>query len=182
MATREEALKLIAEKGQSPNIIKHLISVGAAMRSLAHHFGEDEDRWELAGILHDADYNLTPVERHGYESASWFEDQIDDEIKNAVIAHNFSNNKVEPASRMAWALYSVDNLAGLIVAAALVRPDKKLASLTTESVLKRFKEPSFAKGANRGEITACEKIGLSLPEFTELALTGVKAVAGELGL
>lgn len=182
MVTRAEALKVIEERGQSPNIIKHLISVGGAMRSLAAHFGEDPDRWEIAGILHDADYNLAPLEHHGFESADWFAEQIDDEIRNAVIAHNFSNNKVEPASRMAWSLYAVDNLAGLIIAAALVRPDKKLDGLATESVLKRFKEPSFAKGANREEILACEKVGLSLPEFTTLSLSGIKELAGPLGL
>ena len=182
MVTRDEAIKLITEKGQSPNIIKHLVSVGAAMRSLAEHFHEDPDRWELAGILHDADYNLAPIEKHGYESAAWFSGKIDPEIENAVIAHNFSHNGVAPKSRMAWALYSVDNLAGLIIAAALVRPDKKLDGLTTESVLKRFKEPSFAKGANRSEIAACTKVGLALPKFTEISLSGIKAVAGELGL
>lgn len=182
MISRDEALKVIEGKGQSPNIVKHLISVGGAMRELASHFGEDSDRWEVAGILHDADYNLAPLERHGFESADWFAGRIDDEIKNAVIAHNFANNKVEPSSLMAWALYAVDNLAGLIIAAALVRPDKKLAGLTVESVLKRFKEHSFAKGANREEILACEKVGLSLPEFTEITLTGIKKLAGPLGL
>lgn len=182
MVSREEALQVTAEKGQSPNIIKHLISVGGAMRSLADHFKENADQWELAGILHDADYNLAPLDQHGYASVEWFKDRVNPEIERAVISHNFTNNGVEPQGKMGWALYSVDNLAGLIIAAALVRPDKKLSGLTTDSILKRFKEPSFAKGANRGEIMACQKLDLTLPEFTEISLRGIKDLAGPLGL
>lgn len=182
MITRAEALQVISDKGQSPNIVKHLISVGGAMKALARHFGENEAEWELAGILHDADYNLAPLERHGYEAADWFKGQIPEEVAQAVISHNYANNKVQPQGKIGWAVYSVDNLAGLIIAAALVRPDKKLAGLTTESVLKRFREPSFAKGANREEILACDKLGLRLEQFTELALGGIKGLAGELGL
>lgn len=182
MITRDEALQIITEKGQSPNIVKHLISVGGAMRSLASHFEENEEEWELAGILHDADYNLAPLERHGFESAEWFKDEIPEPVAKAVISHNYANNGVKPEGRIGWAVYSVDNLAGLIIAAALVRPDKKLAGLTTESVLKRFKETSFAKGANREEILACRELGLTLEEFTEISLNGIKELAGELGL
>jgi len=182
MISRAEALAIIAAKGQSSNIIKHLISVGGAMKALARHFGENEAEWELAGILHDADYNLAPLDRHGYEAVEWFKGQIPDAVARAVISHNFAGNGVSPEGKIGWAVYSVDNLAGLIIAATLVRPDKKLAGLTTESVLKRFREPSFAKGANREEIKACEKLGLSLEEFTEISLEGIKALAGELGL
>jgi hypothetical protein len=182
MITRGEALKVISEKGQNPNIVKHLISVGGAMRELAKHFGGNEDEWELAGVLHDADYNLAPIERHGHEAVSWFEGGLNPEIDRAVISHNFANNGVEPEGKMGWSLYAVDNLAGLIIAAALVRPDKKLDGLTIESVLKRFREPSFAKGANREEIVTCEKIGLNLEQFIEISLRGIKPLAGELGL
>lgn len=182
MVTRDEALKVISGKGQSPNIIKHLISVGGAMRYLATHFKEDGDSWEIAGILHDADYNLAPLTRHGYEAVDWFKGKLSPEIERAVISHNFANNGVEPQGRMGWALYSVDNLAGLIIAAALVRPDKKLAGLTAQSVLKRFGETGFAKGADREEIKACSKLGLSLEEFTSISLDGIKSLAVELGL
>lgn len=182
MISKAEALKVISAKGQSPNIIKHLLSVGAAMRALAAYFKEDGDSWEIAGILHDADYNLAPLPRHGYEAVDWFKGELNPEIERAVISHNFANNGVEPQGQMGWALYSVDNLAGLIIASALVRPDKKLDGLTVESVLKRFSETSFAKGANREEIKACSKLGLSLEEFTRISLSGIKAIAGDLGL
>jgi predicted hydrolase (HD superfamily) len=182
MITTDDALKLIKEKGQSENIVKHLLSVGAAMRSLALHFGEDHDRWQLAGIIHDADYNIAPLDRHTYVTLEWFQGQLDPEIEQAVLAHNWVNNGVKPVSRMDWALYSVDNLAGLIIAAALVRPDKKLAGLTVKSILKRFNETSFAKGANRDEIRSCQELSLELPEFIGIALSGIQAIAGELGL
>lgn len=182
MISKPDVLKTISGKGQSPNIVKHLISVGGAMRALAAHFKENEDSWELAGLLHDADYNLAPLDRHGYEAASWFEGKISPEIERAVVSHNFANNGVKPEGKMGWALYSVDNLAGLIIASALVRPDKKLDGLTAESVLKRFHEPSFAKGANREEIKSCSKLGLGLEEFVVISLKGIKALAGELGL
>ncbi len=182
MITREAALKVIADQGQSPNIIKHLIAVGGAMRSLAAHFGENADEWELAGIAHDADYNLAPLERHGYAATEWFQGQLTPEQKRAVISHNFKLNNVSPEGKMGWSLYAVDNLAGLIVAATLVLPDKKLSSLTAESVLKRFREPSFAKGADREEIQACREIGLSLEEFVHVSLRGIQALADQLGL
>lgn len=180
--TKEETLKFIRGQGQSENIVKHLISVGAAMRSLAKHFGEDADAWELAGLIHDADYNLVPMERHTRQTEEWFKDKVSPEVIHAVLAHYRESTKVEPESKMDWALYSVDNLAGLIVASALVRPDKKLSSLTAESVEKRFYERSFAKGANREEILECKNLGLELSEFISLALSGVQQVADELGL
>lgn len=182
MISKEEVLKTISAKGQSPNIIKHLISVGGAMRALAAHFKEDENCWELAGLLHDADYNLAPLDRHGYEAVDWFKGNLTPEIERAVISHNFANNGVRPEGNMGWALYSVDNLAGLIIASAMVRPDKKLDGLTAESVLKRFHESSFAKGANREEIKSCLELGLDLEEFVALSLRGIKALAVELGL
>lgn len=182
MISKPLVLKTISGKGQSPNIIKHLISVGGAMRALAVYFKEDEDSWELAGLIHDADYNLAPLDRHGYEAASWFEGMLSPEIERAVISHNFASNGVRPEGKMGWALYSVDNLAGLIIAAALVRPDKKLEGLTVESVLKRFGETSFAKGVSREEIKACSKLGINLEEFTSISLNGIKDVAGDLGL
>ncbi|HET7713157.1 MAG TPA: HD domain-containing protein [Patescibacteria group bacterium] len=182
MVSKDEVLKVISQKGQSPNIIKHLLAVGGAMRALAEHFNEDMDQWEIAGILHDADYNLAPLDRHGYEAVEWFKGQLAPDIERAVISHNFANNGVEPQGKMGWALYSVDNLAGLIIASALVRPDKKLEGLTAESVLKRFGETSFAKGANREEIKACSKIGLDLKEFVDISLRGINSLAGDLGL
>jgi len=182
MITKTDALRLIKDRGQSPNIVKHLITVGGAMRALAEHFGEDPKRWEMAGIVHDADYNIVPISEHTGATLSWFNGQLDSEIERAVTTHNYKNNGQIPESKMGWALYAVDNLAGLIVAATLVRPDKKLSGLTAESVKKRFNETSFAKGADREEIGSCSELGLSLDEFIEITLQGIKPLAQEVGL
>jgi uncharacterized protein len=180
--TKQEALQFIRDHGQSENMIRHLISVGAAMRSLANHFQLNADDWEIAGIIHDADYTLVPMECHTTQTAEWFKDKVSDEVLHAVLAHFRETTKVDPESKIDWALYSVDNLAGLIIASTLVRPDKKLSSVTSESVVRRFHEKSFARGANREEILECKNLGLSLEEFVFLALSGVQSVAGELGL
>jgi predicted hydrolase (HD superfamily) len=182
MMTKQETLNFIREKGQSENIIKHLISVGAAMRALAEYFHENAEDWEIAGFIHDADYNLVPIKRHTYQTEEWFKEQVNPEVIQAVHAHFPDGTGVQPESKMDWALYSVDNLAGLIVASALIRPDKKLAGLTTESVLKRFNEKSFARGANREEIIECKNLHLSLEEFISIVLPGVQKQASELGL
>lgn len=182
MINSPDAIKLIRDKGQSENIIKHLLTVGAAMRGLATHFGENPDEWELAGVVHDADYNLVPLEQHTFGTREWFQGQLTTEIEQAVAAHNFKNNGLKPQTRFDWALYSVDNLAGLIVAAALVRPDKKLSGLTVDSVLKRYRQPSFAKGADRDEIASCHELGLTLEEFVNIVLPSIQAIAAEVGL
>jgi putative nucleotidyltransferase with HDIG domain len=180
--SRDDALKLITEKGQSPNIVKHLIAVAAAMGALAEHFGEDPKKWEMAGLLHDADYNIVPLSEHTVATVRWFKGQIDPDIEQAIRSHNVKNNGLQPKTRMDWALYSVDNLAGLIIASALVLPNKKLAELSASSVLKRFREPSFAKGADREEIKACQNLGLSVPEFVAIVLPAIKAIASQLEL
>lgn len=180
--TKQEALAFIRSQGQSENILKHLISVGAAMRALATHFHENKDDWEMAGLIHDADYNLVPMERHTRQTEEWFQNKVSPAAIHAVLAHYPDGTGVPPESKMDWALFSVDNLAGLIIASALVRPDKKLSGLTTDSVLKRFAEKSFAKGANREEIVECKNLDLSLEEFTEIALSGIQKVDEELGL
>ena len=182
MISKDAALLLIRQHGQSEGIIKHLLTVGAAMRSLATHFGASEDEWELAGLVHDADYNLVPLERHTLGTMEWFAGQLTPDIEQAVTRHNFKNNGHQPVTKMDWALYSVDNLAGLIVASTLVRPDKKLSGLTVQSVLKRYRETSFAKGADREEIASCSELGLTLEEFVGIVLPGIQAIADEVGL
>ena len=180
--TKPETIQFIRSQGQSENILKHLISVGAAMRALAEHFNENTDDWEMAGLIHDADYNLVPIDRHTRQTAEWFKGKISPEVEQAVFAHYPDGTGIKPQTKMDWALYSVDNLAGLIVASVLVRPDKKLSGLTTESVLKRFNERSFARGANRDEIVECQNLGITLEEFIGIVLPGIQKVAPELGL
>lgn len=181
---KEEALKLVQEKIQNQNLVKHCLAVEACMRVLARNFDEDEEKWGLTGLLHDIDYEETKdaPEKHSLIGAEMLEKLgLDKEICEAVKTHNEAHG-IAPETKMAKALYSVDPLTGLIVASTLVMPSKKIADLTPENVLNRFKEKSFAKGANREIIKKCEDIELSLEEFVEIGLKAMQTISENLGL
>ena len=180
--TREKALELVKSKVKTKNLIKHMLAVESIMRKLATHLGEDPELWGLTGLLHDLDYDQTvdDSQRHSLLTAEWLKDyDVDDRIIYAIKSHP---KKVEPKSKMDWSLFATDPLSGLIVAAALMHPTKKLKNVTVEFVLNRFKEKRFAAGASRDDIKACEEIGLPLEKFVELALEGMKEIDKELGL
>lgn len=184
--TREEALRLIEELGVSPNIKKHLLANEAIMRHLAKKMEPNRvEDWGLAGLLHDADYEYTQKDpsKHPLVVAQKLrEKKADQDIIEAILGHS-NETGVERKTLMAKALYAGDNMAGLITAATLVRPDKKLEGLSSESILKRFKESSFAKGAKRDEIITCEsELNINLDEFASLCLEAMKGVSDQLGL
>ena len=179
---REEALGLVKSKVKGKNLIKHMLAVEAIMKRVAEHLDEDVEMWTLTGLLHDLDYDETvnDFDRHSLLTCEWLKDyHLDERILHAIKAHP---EKVEPRSKMDWTLFAADPLSGLIVAAALMHPSKKLKEVTAEFILNRFKEKRFAAGANRENIKACEKIGLSLEEFVKLALEGMQSIDEELGL
>ena len=179
---REEALSLIKSKVKNVNLIKHMLATEAVMEVLAKNLGEDENLWGLAGLLHDVDYDQTVDEphRHGLLGAEWLgELGVDIRIIQAVKSHP---GHIPPQSKMDWALYAVDPLTGLIVASALMHPSRRLRGMDKGFVLKRFKEKRFAAGANREQIKQCEKLGLSLNEFVDIALRAMRKVADEIGL
>lgn len=181
---REEALNLVKEKIKNENLVKHCLAVEACMRALAEKFGEPSDKWALAGLLHDIDYEETKdnPEKHSLNGAKMLEELgLDKEIVEAVKTHNEMHG-IAPESKMAKALYSVDPLTGLIVASVLVLPSKKISDLTPENVLNRFKEKAFARGANREIINKCLDLNLDLKEFVEICLKAMQGIAGELGL
>lgn len=155
------------------------------MRALARHFGENEEVWATAGLLHDIDYEKSKGEASVHSklgSEMLKELGFDEEICDAVLTHNEFHG-VEPASLMAKALFCVDPLTGLIVAATLVLPSKKLNELKVENVLNRFLEKSFAKGANREIIAKCERLlGLDLEKFVGIILEAMQKISAELGL
>lgn len=180
--TRDEALEWVKSEIKAPNLIKHIISVEAGCRRLAEHFGEDPEFWGMAGLLHDLDYELTlhSPERHTWLAAEWLREKgFDETLIHAVMAHA---EAVKPESKLDWALYSVDPTTGLIVAAALMHPSKKLAGLDVPFLMKRFKEKRFAAGARRESIAACSNLGLTLEEFLGLNLEGMTRISDELGL
>ena len=181
---RDEALQLVKEKIKNENLVKHCLAVEVCMKELAKHFNEDEEKWTLAGLLHDIDYEETKdnPQKHSLVGAEMLEEMgLDKEIIEAVKTHNEMHG-IAPETKMAKALFAVDPLTGLVVAAALVLPKRKLANLTTENILNRFKEKAFARGANREIISKCSDIGLNLEEFVGICLKAMQGISGELGL
>lgn len=159
-----------------------MLAVEVCMKRLAEHFGEETETWARAGLLHDIDYDQTKDDfsKHGIIAAEILKERgCSDAVISAVKAHAL---KKEIENRMEGALYAVDPLTGLIAAAALMRPDRKIASADTAFILRRFSESRFAAGANRDQIRTCEKIGLPLEKFIELSLEAMKQIASDLGL
>lgn len=182
--TRDELVAEVARRVTNKNLFKHILAVEAVMRRLARYFGEDEERWGSAGLLHDIDYEETKDDPHAHsiksaEIAARL--GFDEEIVDAVRAHNEIHG-FPRETRMAKALYSADPLTGLIVASALISPSKKLAGIDTQFVMNRMGEKSFARGANREAIKACAELGLSVEEFVSLALEAMQGISEELGL
>lgn len=179
---RGQALNLLKQKLKNKNLFKHCLAAEACLKELAHHFGEDEDIWSIAGLLHDIDYEETfnDPAHHGLISAEILEKEgLSSDIIYAIKVHA---GHFTPKSKLDWALFATDPLTGLIVASALMHPDKKLQSLDPDFVLRRFKEKRFAAGANREQISTCKNLGLELEQFIQICLEGMKKISSELGL
>lgn len=180
--TRPEALDLIQSEIANDNLIKHMLAVEAIMEELACHCGEDPEVWGIAGLLHDIDLGRTKGDMaiHGLVGADILRDMnIAEDIVHSVMAHA---GKAPCVGKMDKALFAADPLTGLIVAAALIHPDRKLNSIDTAFVVNRFKEKGFARGARRDDILVCESIGIDLPEFVSIGLQAMSEIADELGL
>jgi putative nucleotidyltransferase with HDIG domain len=181
---RSDALSLLQSKVSNQNLIKHSFAVEAIMRALARHFDEDVELWGLAGLLHDIDYDITKEDptTHSKLGAEMLADlDLDPRIVYAVRAHNDYHGDPRH-SLLDRSLFCCDPLTGLITAGALIRPEKRLAPLTPEFILKRFGEKGFARGANRETIRMCSDIGMSLDEFVALGLEAMQGISADLGL
>jgi putative nucleotidyltransferase with HDIG domain len=182
---REKALNLLKENLKNQNLIKHSLAVEAGMMALAKYFKENEEKWAIAGLLHDIDYEKTKGDPnlHSKIGAKILEEMgLDKEICEAILTHNEAHG-ILPLTKMAKALFCLDPLTGLIVAATLVLPSKKLNDLKADNVLNRFKEKSFARGANREIIKKCEEyLGLPLEKFVEIVLKAMQEISEQLGL
>jgi len=196
---RQEAYKTLTKLIKNQNLIKHHLACEAVMKVLYRKFTlpanqnpQDEEKWGIVGLLHDADYELTRnhPEKHTLVLQEKIGSKLPQDVMYAIMSHNFSNNKVLPKSAMDWSIYCTDELTGLIIASTLVnpaspagRPDKKLASVTTDFIINRFNEPSFARGANRDQILACEdKLGIPIRDFIDISLKAMQLISNELGL
>ena len=182
--TREEAMESVRANVENASLIKHMLASEAVMRALARHLGEDEEEWGLTGLLHDIDIELVGdnFADHGRVGADLAAELgASPEVCHAIMCHNWTND-IPCVYMLDSALLCTDPLTGLVTAAALVRPDKKLAGLTVESLLKRFGERRFAAGASREQIAFCSAIGLNLEEFIGIGLEAMKGIAVELQL
>ena len=181
---RAQALKAVTDNVKNQNLVRHMLAAEAIMRALARRFGEDEEEWGLAGLLHDIDLEILAgdLTNHSKLSAEIVQKMGGSPaMVHAIICHNEAHG-VACRSRMDQALYCADPLTGLITAGALIRPEKKLAVVEASSIRKRFKEKSFAAGANREQIATCAALGLTLEEFIALGLSAMQAISNELGL
>jgi putative nucleotidyltransferase with HDIG domain len=183
MITREEALRRIKKHVKNRNLVKHMIAVSAIMHGLAERLGEDPDLWTAVGMLHDIDYEEVgdDWDRHGLVSADMVADALPDEGLHAIKAHN-PRTGFDAKSKMDVALMAADALSGLVVATALMMPDKKLATVKVRSLRRKFKDSSFARGVSRENLMRCEELGISFDEFLSIGLTSMQAVSDELGL
>jgi len=180
--SREVAHQLVLDRIGKNNLLKHILAVEVAMRRLAEHLKEDVAYWGLTGLVHDLDYNETRNDeaRHAFLTTEWLaEYDLPDEMVHAIHAHP---GHVPCRSRLDWALYSVDPATGFIVACALMHPSKKLASIDTDFMLRRFKEKRFAAGASRENMAACSNLGLELGEFLALVHESMLTISDQLGL
>jgi uncharacterized protein len=180
--SRDTAFSLVLEKIGNNNLLKHILAVEAGMRKLAEQFGEDTEYWGLTGLVHDLDYNETKDDapRHTYLTEEWLgQYHLPQEMLYAIHAHP---GHVPCRSRLDWALYTVDPTTGFLVACALMHPQKKLAVLDAEFLLRRFKEKRFAAGATRENIAACSNLGLELDQFLMLVRDGMMTISPQLGM
>ena len=184
MITRDEALEMLKSNVQAENMLKHSLASEAVMRAIAKHLERNEDEWGIAGLLHDIDVEITNADqhKHGPYAEKLLKGKVTDEMLDAIVMHNEVATGKDRCTEFQHALAAGETITGLITATTLVYPDKKLASVKTKSVTKRMKQKAFAASVKRENILECEKIGMPLPEFANLAVNAIRSVSYELGL
>jgi len=183
--TRDEAEALLRRYVKTERMLDHSFASEAVLRALARRLGRDEEKWGLAGLLHDIDIEVVggDLTRHGCEAVRILtEAGIDTEIIDAVQMHNEAVCGVARSTEFQHALAAGETVTGLVVATALVYPDRKIAGVKVKSITKRMKERAFAASVNRETIRECEKVGLPLDEFVGIALSAMQGIAGRIGL
>lgn len=192
---KEDAIKLLNEMIKSPNLIRHGLAVEAIMKSLCKYLKEkhpelpesefNEEEWGVVGLLHDADYELVEKDpkRHTVVTGEKLRELgVSERIIEGIRAHHWGVKPIRE-NIMEKAVFCADDSSGLITACALVQPEKKLATVKLESVIKKFKNPSFASGAKREQILSCEKdLEIPLDKFMGIALKAMQDISSELGL
>ncbi|HEX5520498.1 MAG TPA: HD domain-containing protein [Longimicrobiaceae bacterium] len=181
---RDAALALMHRYVESESLRRHMYSVEAACRAYARRFGEDEELYGLAGLLHDFDYEQRPDDHPLPGAEILREEGYPEELVHAILAHGYpERSDVEPTTRLDRTLRACDEITGLITAAALVRPSKSVMDLEAKSVLKKMKDRAFAAGVSREEVrSAVDALGVDLKEHVQFVIDAMRSVADELGL
>lgn len=183
--TREQAFSLLQQYINNPNTIKHCLATEAVMAALAKRLNEDPEKWAMAGLLHDIDLERTcaDLSQHTVVAATILtQEGVDGDMIEAIKMHNEEPWGRSRALPFHHALAAGETITGLIMATALVYPDKKLASVKAKSIVKRMKEKNFAASVNRDIIRECERIGIPLAEFAEIALKAMQEISATLEL
>ncbi|MFC2115226.1 HD domain-containing protein [Bacteroidota bacterium] len=183
--TREEAWNHLNNNVKNEKMLYHSLSSEAVLRALARRLGKDEDRWGLAGLLHDIDVEITNADPglHSLKAKELLMDfNLDEELLDAIRMHNEMATGQLRSTEFQHALAAGETITGLIYATALVYPDRKIASVKPKSIVKRMKQKAFAASVNREVIMECEKIGIPLQEFVEISLDAMKEIGESIGL
>jgi putative nucleotidyltransferase with HDIG domain len=189
LPTRADALSILSEFTASESLRKHMLSVETAMRAYAEHFGEDPERWGLAGLIHDFDYerypnaNRSPTEEHPSWGVQYLREKgWPEDILQAMLGHA-AYTGVARETRMARALFAVDELTGLITATALVKPSKSVHDVDAKSVRKKMKDKAFAKGVSREDVmVGTQELGVDLDTHIQFVIDAMRRSADALGL
>lgn len=183
---RQAALAIVTEHVENGNLVKHMLAVEAAMRAYARKYNEDEDDWGIVGLLHDFDWEIHPtLDQHPMDGAPMLRERgVSEDVIRSILSHATEMSGVPRETMRDKALYAVDELTGLIVAVALVRPSRDISDVKVSSIKKKWKDKSFAAGADREDIErGCEDLGVDLwTEHVPLVLEAMQGIASDLGL
>jgi len=184
MINREEAFALLKKYLRDDELIKHSLAVEAVMSEMGRKLGKDGELWGITGLLHDLDYEYTQrePEKHANVSAQMLIGLLPDDAVNAIKAHNYMHTDYIPTTSLDKILIAADAVSGLIIAAALVMPSKKLVEVRPETLKNKFNDTSFAEGCNRSRIELCLDVGMEVEEFLFISLNALKHMADTLGL
>ena len=182
--TREQAYDLLKKYNQSEGLIKHALAVEGVMRYFARQRGEDEEKWGIIGLVHDLDYEQFPEEHCRKTEEILKEHAYPQDYIRAVVSHGWGIcSNVEPQTELEKVVYAIDELTGLVVTSALVRPSKSVMDLKAKSVLKKWKDKRFAAGVDRSIIIkGAEMLGIEIKDLITETIMGMRDVAAEIGL
>jgi putative nucleotidyltransferase with HDIG domain len=182
--TRDEALNLLKKYNKSESLIKHALAVEGVMRYFARKRGADEEKWGTIGLIHDLDYEQFPEQHCKKTEEILRENNWPEEYIRAVVSHGWGIcTEVKPESELEKVLYTIDELTGLVVTTALVRPSKSVMDVKTKSVKKKWKDKRFAAGVDRSIIEkGAEMLGIELPDLINDTIMGMRDVAEDIGL